>query len=287
MNGEQGAPGRRGSGSRSDSGRTRRLVIASDTRPGPPKRQAAEDEVAPEGIRLQKVLSGAGVASRRAGEEMIVDGRVSVNGRVVTTLGTRVDPEHDTIRVDGARIPTQRRHAYYVLNKPRGVVSTMDDPEGRLALADYVPARAGRLFHVGRLDTDTEGLIVLTNDGDLAQRMTHPSYEVRKTYLAEVEGFVDNATLKRLTKGLELDDGFVKPDAVTLQVRDGERSLVEIQLHSGRNRVVRRMFDAVAHPVRRLARTRIGPIRLGALPVGQARELTGEELGQLLDALGL
>lgn len=238
-----------------------------------------------EGIRLQKVLAQAGVASRRAAEIMIDQGRVEVNGKLVREQGMRVDPSRDTVRVDGSRIPTARRHVYFVLNKPRGVVSTMDDPEGRPTLSDLMVRRKERLFHVGRLDTDTEGLIILTNDGDFAQRLAHPRYEVRKTYLAEVEGVMDNASIRRLEKGLRLEDGPVKPDKVKLVARGGERTLLEVTLHEGRNRIVRRMFDSIQHPVRRLSRIQIGPVRLGTLPVGEFRELTREELGQLLDTV--
>ncbi len=241
----------------------------------------------PEGIRLQKVLAAAGVASRRASEALIDEGRVEVNGKVVTEQGLRVNPETDHIRVDGARIPPPRRHVYLVLNKPRGVVSTMDDPEGRRSLNDYLPRATGRLFHVGRLDTDTEGLIILTNDGEFAHRMAHPSYEVRKTYQVQAAGVMDNKTIKRLEKGVVLDDGPVKPDQVKLVTRGQDKTLLEISLHEGRNRIVRRMLDAVGHPVDRLARISIGPVRLKTLPVGQTRELTREELGALLDLVGL
>lgn len=238
-----------------------------------------------DGVRLQKALAQAGVASRRASEELIAAGRVEVNGKVVTEQGLRVDPERDTIRVDGSRIPPPRRHLYLVLNKPRGVVSTMDDPDGRPTLEQYVPRRQ-RLFHVGRLDTDTEGLLILTNDGDFANKLAHPSHEVPKTYLVEVEGLLDNKTLRRLEKGLTLEDGPIKPDKVKLVTRAESRSMVQITLHSGRNRIVRRMFDSVGHPVRRLSRISIGPVRLGQLAVGETRELTREELGALLDVVG-
>lgn len=238
-----------------------------------------------EGIRLQKVLAAAGIASRRASEILIEEGRVEVNGKVVTEQGRRVFPETDHIRVDGARIPPPRRHMYLVLNKPRGVVSTMDDPEGRATLSDYLPRTKERLFHVGRLDTETEGLIVLTNDGEFAHRLAHPSYEVPKTYHVQAAGVLDNRTIKRLEKGVTLDDGPVKPDKVKLIGRSQNKTLLEITLHEGRNRVVRRMMDAVGHPVDRLARTRIGPIRLGVLPVGETRELTREELGAVLDLI--
>ena len=239
-----------------------------------------------QGVRLQKVLAAAGIASRRAAEQLIDERRVEVNGQVVVEQGRRVDPERDTIRVDGSRIPPPRRHLYLVLNKPLGVVSTMEDPEGRPTLTDLVPHRE-RLFHVGRLDTDTEGLIVLTNHGEFAHRLAHPSYEVSKTYLAEVEGVMENHALKRLEKGVTLDDGPVRPDKIRLVQRGADRTLLEVTLHEGRNRVARRMMNAVGHPVRRLSRTAIGPIRLGRLKVGQSRELTREELGALLDLIEL
>ncbi|GAA3861461.1 pseudouridine synthase [Tessaracoccus defluvii] len=238
-----------------------------------------------EGVRLQKVLAAAGVASRRASEIMIDEGRVEVNGKIVTEQGRRVNPDRDQIRVDGSRIPPPRRHMYLVLNKPRGVISTMDDPEGRTTLADYLPRTKERLFHVGRLDTETEGLIILTNDGEFAHRLAHPSYEVRKSYHVQVAGVMDNRTLKRLEKGVTLDDGPVKPDKVKLISRGQDRTLLQVSLHEGRNRIVRRMMDAVGHPVDRLARTAIGPVRLGNLPVGETRELSRDELGALLDMI--
>jgi 23S rRNA pseudouridine2605 synthase len=243
-----------------------------------------------EGVRLQKVIAAAGVASRRASEILIDQGRVEVNGRVVAEQGMRIDPERDVVRVDGSRIPPPRRHMYIVLNKPRGVVSTMDDPEGRRTLSDLlvgkVPGRRSandRLFHVGRLDTETEGLLILTNDGDFAQRLAHPSYEVPKTYLAEVLGVVTPQTLKRLRTGVLLDDGPVNPVAVKLVSTAPDKSLVKITLREGRNRIVRRTMEAVGHPVRRLSRTGIGPVRLGSLKSGDFRELTRDELGELLD----
>jgi len=242
----------------------------------------------PEGVRLQKVLARAGVASRRASEELIARGRVAVNGSVVTEQGTRVDPAHDVIRVDGARIPPERHHAYVVLNKPRGVLSAMEDDRGRQTLADFVHRRGGeRLFHVGRLDADTEGLILLTNDGEFAQRMSHPSYEVRKTYIAVVEGSLEHAVLARLRKGITLEDGPIQPDKIRIVARDAHQTMVELTLHSGRNRIVRRIFEAVGHPVRRLSRTAIGPVRLGTLKSGEVRDLTSQELGSLLDAIKL
>ena len=254
----------------------------SETHEPPIDQSAAK----PEGIRLQKVLAQAGIASRRASEGLITEGRVEVNGHIVVELGTRVDPEHDSIRVDGARIPPPRRHMYLLLNKPRGVVSTMDDPEGRPTLAEYVP-RHQRLFHAGRLDTETEGLIILTNDGEFGHRLSHPSYEVRKTYLVDAEGLMDNRTIRRLEKGLTLEDGPIKPDRVKLVSRGPVHTMLQITLHSGRNRIVRRMMDSVGHPVRQLARIGIGPVRLGNLAVGETRELSREELGTLLDIVKL
>jgi 23S rRNA pseudouridine2605 synthase len=234
------------------------------------------------GVRLQKVLAAAGVASRRACEIMISEGRVEVNGRLVLEQGIRVDPDRDVIRVDGSRIPPPRRHQYLVLNKPRGVVSSMADPSGRRTLAEFLTGRE-RLFHVGRLDTDSEGLLLLTNDGEFAHRLAHPSYEVPKTYLAEVAGVVNQATLRRLRAGISLDDGPVRPSSVTLVSTGTDRSLIKITLHEGRNHIVRRTMEAVGHPVRRLSRTGIGPVRLGNLKVGQLRDLTQDELGGLLD----
>lgn len=238
-----------------------------------------------EGTRLQKVLAAAGIASRRASEKLIIQGRVEVNGSVVTELGTRVDPETDVIRVDGSRIPPPRRHAYVVINKPRGVVSTMDDPEGRPTLSDYLVGRSDRLFHVGRLDTDTEGLLILTNDGDFAHKLAHPSFLVPKTYLAEVAGVIRRDTLRALEAGVTLDDGPVKPDSIKLVSTAKDRSLVRITLHEGRNRIVRRTMEHVGHPVQRLSRTAIGPVRLGQLKVGELRDLSTEELGGLLDLI--
>ncbi len=242
-----------------------------------------------EGVRLQKVLAAAGIASRRACEIMISEGRVEVNGHVVTEQGLRVDAEHDVIRIDGSRIPPPRRHLYMVINKPRGVVSTMEDPEGRRNLSDLLdgarPGKLNRLFHVGRLDTDTEGLLILTNDGDFAHKLAHPSYEVPKTYLAEVAGTVSPATEKRLRNGVTLDDGPVKPSSVKVVSTSGDKSLVKITLSEGRNHIVRRTMDTVGHPVRRLSRTGIGPVRLGTLKIGELRDLTRDELGGLLDLI--
>jgi 23S rRNA pseudouridine2605 synthase len=241
-----------------------------------------------EGVRLQKVLAQAGIASRRACEALISEGRVEVNSEIVFEQGRRVDPERDVIRVDGARIPPPRRHRYLALNKPRGVVSTMDDPEGRRTLADLLSERGNteRLFHVGRLDTDTEGLLILTNDGDFAHRLAHPSYEVPKTYIAEVAGVVSEQILRRLRRGITLEDGPVRPTSVKIVSTARDKTLLKITLQEGRNRIVRRTMEAVGHPVRGLSRIGIGPVRLGNLQVGEYRELTREELGGLLDLTG-
>lgn len=242
-------------------------------------------------IRLQKLLAQSGVASRRACEELMLAGRVTVDGEVVTRLGTKVDPRTAVIRVDGDRLPPLSPHVYLVLHKPRGVVSTMTDPEGRRSLGDLVADRPERLFHVGRLDTDTSGLLLLTNDGEFAHRTAHPSFEVAKTYVAEVEGVLAKATLERLREGVELDDGPVTVSRARLRDAGAGaargRSIVELVIHEGRNRVVRRLLDHVGHPVRRLSRTAIGPVRLGELRPGELRELTPSELGALLDGAGL
>ncbi len=249
------------------------------------------DEVVDDGlVRLQKLLAQSGVASRRRCEELMLGGLVEVDGEIVTRLGTKVDPRVAVIRVEGRRLPPVSPHVYLVLNKPRGVVSTMSDPEGRRTLQDFVAERPERLFHVGRLDTDTSGLILLTNDGDFAHRLAHPSYEVDKTYVAEVDGAVTKATLARLSGGVRLEDGPVTVSSARL-VSKGEggatgRSIVEVVIHEGRNRIVRRLLDHVGHPVRRLTRTQLGPVRLGVLPVGELRPLTSDELGALLDTVG-
>lgn len=247
-----------------------------------------EVEVDDEGlIRLQKLLAQSGVASRRKCEELMLDGLVEVDGEVVTRLGTKVDPRTAVIRVDGRRLPPVSDHVYLALNKPRGVVSTMSDPEGRRSLGDLVAERPERLFHVGRLDTDTDGLILLTNDGDFAQRLAHPSYEVDKTYVAEVAGVPERATLQRLRDGVELDDGPVQVSQVRIVTSQPDKAVVELVIHEGRNRIVRRLLEHVGHPVRRLTRTAIGPVVLRRLRRGELRELTTEELGVLLEAGGL
>ena len=238
-------------------------------------------------IRLQKLLAQSGVASRRKCEELMLAGLVEVDGEVVTRLGTKVDPTTAVIRVDGRRLPPVSAHVYLVLNKPRGVVSTMSDPEGRRTLSDFVGDRPERLFHVGRLDTDTEGLILLTNDGDFAQRVAHPSYELDKTYVAEVDGVLAKAVVARLREGVTLDDRPVEVSSARIVSTAKDRSILELVIHEGRNHIVRRLLDEVGHPVRRLTRTAIGPVLLRGLGTGELRELTLDELGVLLDAAKL
>ena len=248
------------------------------------------------GQRLQKVLAHAGVASRRACEQLIADGRVSVDGISVTEAGVRVDPLTQEIRVDGSRILTNPELITLMLHKPAGVVTTMEDPEGRPTVAQYgrdylaehpeLPDSL-RLVHVGRLDTETEGLLLLSNDGELSHRLMHPSFEIAKTYVAIVEGQVEPWVPRKLRRGIELEDGEAKADRVTVKDSGPRGSIVEITLHSGKNRIVRRMLDAVGHPVTRLARTRLGPLRLGNLRPGQTRLLSGEEIAALQQEVGL
>lgn len=243
----------------------------------------------PGGIRLQKLLAGAGVGSRRACERFIEAGRVQVDGQRVTELGVRVDPDRQVVHVDGTRVVLDETRVYLAFNKPLGVVSTMSDELGRPSLADYVGARTERLFHVGRLDVETEGLLLLTNDGDLAHRLQHPSYEIPKTYVAQVAGPVARDVGRRLREGIELDDGhgLVKVDSFKLVDSLPGRAIVEIVLHEGRKHVVRRLLDAVDQPVLALARTQVGPIRLGELKPGRTRALNREEIGGLHRAAGL
>jgi len=242
---------------------------------------------ADEGIRLQKVLAGAGLGSRRACEVLIGEGRVSVDGELVRGQGMRVDPETAVIKVDGMRITTSSTSVYLALNKPKGMVSAMSDPEGRPTVGDLVEGRKERLFHVGRLDADTEGLLLLTNDGELAQRLTHPSYEVPKTYLAELLGPLPRDVGRQLRAGVELEDGMARVDSFKLVDSAANRVLVEIVLHEGRKHIVRRMLEQVGHPVQRLVRTAVGPVQLGSQKSGRLRPLTRQELGALYELVGL
>lgn len=235
-------------------------------------------------VRLQKALAAAGVGSRRACEEMIADGRVTVDG-TVATLGDKVDPTTAVIHVDGERVVTNPDLVYLAFNKPRGVVSTMEDEQGRRALADYLDQVPTRVFHVGRLDADSEGLLLLTNDGDLAYQLTHPSHGVAKTYMCQVRGPVPRAVGRKLLAGVELEDGPARADAFRVVDTVGRSALVEIVVHEGRKHLVRRMLAHVGHPVSRLIRTAVGPVRLGNLRPGRIRPLTRAELAGLFAAV--
>jgi pseudouridine synthase len=241
----------------------------------------------PGGIRLQKVLAAAGVGSRRHCEEMIGAGRVEVDGEIVRRFGARVDPQRQVIRVDGRRIPAREDLVYLALNKPAGVLTTMSDTRGRPTIADYLGDRGERLFHVGRLDYDTEGLMLLMNDGELAHRLTHPRYGVLKTYLADVAGPLPRDLGRQLITGVELSDGVASADNFRVVERAGNRALVEITLHEGRKHIVRRMLAEAGHPVSRLVRTHVGPVALGSLRPGTTRRLTAREIGDLYAAVGL
>lgn len=239
-----------------------------------------------EGIRLQKVLAAAGLGSRRACEELIADGRVSVDGKVVRGQGMRVDPQTAVVMVDGSRVNVREDLTYLALNKPRGVLSTMSDPDNRPTVGDYVAERSERLFHVGRLDAETEGLLLLTNDGELAHRLTHPSFEVPKTYVAEVGGPIPRSLGRQLRQGIELEDGFVRVDSFAILDVAAGRAVVELVLHEGRNHLVRRLLEAVDHPVSRLVRTAIGPVLLSHQRQGTVRKLTQAEIGALHALVG-
>ncbi len=244
----------------------------------------------PDGVRLQKVLSQAGIASRRVAERMITDGRIEVDGRIVTELGTRVDPDTAEIRVDGARIVLDDSMVYLAVNKPRGMHSTMSDDRGRPCIGDLVEHRVRgnkKLFHVGRLDADTEGLLLLTNDGELAHRLMHPSFEVPKTYLATVAGSVPRGLGKTLRAGVELDDGPVAVDDFAVVDAVPGKTLVRVVLHEGRKHIVRRLLASVGFPVQSLVRTDIGMLTLGEQRPGSIRVLTRKEVGDLYQAVGL
>jgi len=239
------------------------------------------------GLRLQKVLAQAGLGSRRACEDMIAQGRVRVDGAVVRQLGTRVDPVTAVIHVDGERVPTAPDQVVLAVNKPRGMHTTMSDDRGRPCIGDLLADRPERLFHVGRLDADTEGLLLATNDGDLAHRLAHPSHKIAKTYVATVPGPVPREVGRQLKAGVELEDGIAKVDDFRVTQTLPGRALVQLTLHEGRNRIVRRMLDAVGHPVESLVRTQIGPIRLGQLKPGRTRVIEGAELRSLYTAAGM
>jgi len=240
-----------------------------------------------EGVRLQKVLAAAGVGSRRACEELIDRGRVSVDGQKVKNQGMRVDPAKAVIHVDGLRINSIPNTVHIALNKPIGMLSTMTDPEGRSNIGELVEDRGQRLFHVGRLDAETEGLILLMNDGELAHRLTHPSYGVQKTYLAQVDGIIPKDLGKRLKEGILLEDGLARIDNFRMIDAVGKHALVELTLHEGRKHIVRRLLDEVGFPVKRLVRTQFGPISLGDQRPGKIRNLNMNEVGALYKAVDL
>lgn len=235
-----------------------------------------------EGVRLQKALAAAGVASRRASEEMIVKGRIKVNGKVIRELGTRINPLEDQVQVDGRPVQMDPERIYFAFNKPKGVTSTMSDEGGKRCLADYF-VEFDHIFNVGRLDRETTGLLLMTNDGELANQLLHPSYEVDKLYVAKVMGKVGRVELQKLKDGVKLEDGLSKADRVRVIDQNDAFSLVEIVLHSGKNRIVRRMFEAIGHPVIDLTRKSFGPIHLKALKLGHYRELSKLEVGSLLE----
>ena len=262
-----------------------------------PKRGAGGDPArsggrrAPNEERLQKILSTAGVASRRLSEELIQQGRVSVNGQTVTELGTKADPSVDEIKVDGRRIKTTQRKRYVLLNKPRGYITTRSDPQGRPTVMELVQGVKEYIYPVGRLDYDSEGLLLLTNDGELAARLTHPRHEVEKVYEARVKGVPDDHTLERLARGFPIEGRRTAPARIRASepfVKGaGEQTIVEISIHEGRQRQVRKMFEAVGHPVVRLNRVRIGPISDPDMPPGHWRELTPAEIERLSRSAGL
>ncbi|THV41388.1 rRNA pseudouridine synthase [Glycomyces buryatensis] len=239
-----------------------------------------------EGVRLQKVLSQAGIASRRAAEDLIARGKVKVNGEPAR-LGQRVDTAKDIIHVSGKRVITDVDKVYYAINKPRGIISTMEDDEGRPSLAEIAKGIDERVFHVGRLDTDSEGLLLLTNDGELANRIMHPSHGLPKVYRAQVAGVLDKPTWNRLLKGIDLEDGPAKADKLKIIDEHAGQSLIEITIHEGRKHIVRRLMDASGHRVSRLVRTEIGPVQLRNLKPGTLRRLTPDEVGLLYREVGL
>lgn len=237
--------------------------------------------------RLQKLLARAGLGSRRACEKLIREGRVTVNGKVVTKLGAKASPGDD-IRVDGRRLELPQEHLYFALNKPPGYVTTRHDPQGRPTVMDLVPQSVqDRVFPVGRLDRDTTGLLLLTDDGELAQRLIHPTYHVPKEYLADVEGRPPESKLRLLRSGIELEDGPTQPAEVIMVAAGGGESRLRITITEGRNRQVKRMCEAIGHPVRRLKRVAVGPLRLGELSLGEVRPLTRAQVQALRQAVGL
>ena len=302
--GGRNAPSRNGGG-RPGGSRPAATRRAASPRPAVQPAPARQPPVAPaptsgagvglehDGVRLQKVLAAAGVDSRRGSEQLISEGRVEVDGRVVTEMGRRIDPETAVVHVDGQRIPTAdrgKRLTYVAVNKPRGVVSSMWDDEGRPDLPSLLPiklARRTRLFHVGRLDAETEGLLLLTDDGELTHRLTHPSFGVDKVYVAEVPGPVAKETIATVRAGVEVEGRTVEVGRFRVVAGNRSRAMVEITLHEGRKHIVRVLLDSVGLPVRRLVRVKFGPVALGDVPPGEHRELSRDEVGALYDLVGL
>src|SRR5881296_257023 len=232
-------------------------------------------------VRLQKVIASSGLASRRKAEVMIAQGQVTVNGRVVRELGTRVDPERDHVKVNGRHLRAVQPYAYLILNKPKNVISTLDDPGGRPTVKHLLPGVSVRVFPVGRLDFDSEGLMLLTNHGDLAQALLHPRYHVPKTYLIKVKGVLTDEELKSLGRGVELEDGVTSPATVKKVRKAAQNSWLEITIHEGRKHQVKRMLESVGHPVSKLIRVRFGPLTLRDLAAGEYRYLTDREANAL------
>lgn len=288
--GSRGQAGRGGGAGRSGgAGRPARTRPGGQQRPKQPAAPQAPyvDVHDPDGVRLQKLLAAAGVGSRRVCEDLIRQGRVSVDGQKVQELGVRIDPLAQTVHVDGERVQLDESRIYLAFNKPTGVVSTMHDEMGRPSVGEYVEQRRERLFHVGRLDVDTEGLLLLTNDGELANRLQHPKYGVPKTYVAMIPGPVPRALGKQLRDGVELEDGKVAVDSFKVVDSKPGWALVEVVLHEGRKHIVRRMLEAVGHPVESLSRTDVGPVHLGELRPGKMRPLSRQEVAGLYKAAGL
>lgn len=240
-----------------------------------------------EGIRLQKILAEAGIGSRRTCEELIDQGRVSINGKTVKVQGMRVFPDEVEIRVDGDLIQSSAEKTVMMLNKPTGVLTTMHDEMHRPCVGDYVSNRSERLFHVGRLDADTDGLLILTNDGQLANHLTHPAFGVAKTYLVRIPAPVPKDLGKQLRSGVVLEDGLARFDSFKVIDSTKSEAIVEVVLHEGRHRIVRRVFESLGFPVRGLTRVAIGPLSLGDLKVGHLRRLTSNEIRSLRNASGL
>jgi 23S rRNA pseudouridine2605 synthase len=274
-----GRPAGKPSAGKSSAGAPRKKHPKRTT-PAPPR-----DPEAAGGERLQKLLSAAGIASRREAEQLILEGRIQVDGEVVRELGTRVDRMKQEIRVDGEPLPRPRL-AYFAVNKPVGIVSTMNDPSGRPRVIDLLPPSLGRLYNVGRLDLGSEGLILVTNDGDLANRLTHPRHGVEKTYHVEVAGSPDREVLAQLEKGVYLAEGKAKVVSARVKTQRKQSTILEIVLDEGRNREIRRILARMGHKVVRLIRIAVGPVRLGDMPAGAYRRLTQEEVEKLREASG-